>query len=43
MGAAGPLPARLTNHQGDLLKGDSLVMPLFREEEMWEGGGERKP
>lgn len=42
MGAAGPLPARATNHQGDLLNGDLLVMPLLGEEEgMWEK--ERKP
>jgi len=33
MGAAGPLSARATNHQGDLLNGDLLVMPLLGEEE----------
>ena len=43
--AAGPLPARGTNHQGDLLNGDLLVMPLLGEEEgMWKKGRkERKP
>lgn len=39
MGVIGPLPATVTNHQGGLLKGDLLMMPLFGEEEgMWKKG-----
>lgn len=45
MGAAGPLPARVTNHHGDLLNGDLLVVLLLGAEEgMWrKGEKERKP
>lgn len=39
-GAAGHLPARATNHQDGLLKGDSLVMPLFGKEEGMRKKGE---
>lgn len=44
-GAAGPLPARATNHQGYLLNGNLLVMPLLGEEEgTWkEGEGRENP
>lgn len=40
MGAIGPLPAGVTNHKGGLIKGHSLMMPLFGEEEgIWKKGG----
>lgn len=44
-GAAGPLPARATNHQGDLLNGDLLVMPLLGEKEgpRKKGEGQENP